>query len=61
MVQSSKRRKIGGIRVVLESRVQRRVVNKRDSKLTWAEGDTIERYEVDVVQGPYYLPNGDSQ
>lgn len=60
-IQSSKRQKVGGVRVVLESRVQRRLVNKRDTKSSWTDGDAIDKYEVDVIQGPYHLPMGETQ
>lgn len=57
MIHASKRQKIGGVRVIWESMVQRRYMNKKN-KPSWTEGDTIEQFEVDVIQGPYWLPVG---
>lgn len=56
-VLASKRQKIGGVRVIWESHVQRRVMSRKN-QARWTDGDIIEKFEVDVIQGPYWLPAG---
>ena len=58
-VRNGHSREVGGIRIVWEAQVQRRC-RKRNGKYYWTDGDIIDRFEVDVLRGPIYLPAGAS-
>jgi hypothetical protein len=58
-VQNSHTREVGGIKVIWEARIQRRR-RKRGGKWCWTEGDSFDRFEVDVVRGPVFIPPGES-
>lgn len=58
-VQNSSIREVGGIKVLWEAKVQRRR-RRRNGKYYWTEGDIFDRFEVDVVRGPVFLPPGES-
>jgi hypothetical protein len=58
IVENSRCRYIGGIRVLWESRVQR-MRRRRNGRHVWDEGYAFERIDLDVM-GPVYLGTGKS-